>query len=314
MSAPTSASPTKKLLLPPAPSTRDALARAYASVLAYAGAEAHRAASAPIEAVHRFRKSVRRARALLAFSRPFLPGKERRAQAQALRAAVRETSILRDVDVLSEHSALLGEGAAEAAAREALLAHLRSRRAEQHAGVVGEVLARAAALLEPLPARYADALPDPLPRCALQRGLAAVYRRARAAHRAAESAADFAVALHRFRKRVKEVRYSLELLRSRSRSPEPLERLVDLAEALGALTDRCALADYIRAHPSAFDPEAVAPLTRRLADEVDRGGRNLLDRVAWIFAARPRAFAAAVIDARCVGPSSPSLAEAAEGL
>src|SRR5690606_6061324 len=112
-----------------------------------------------------YRKSIRRARAVVRLVRPLLEARRYRELDGALRRAVLDTSSLRDAEVLEDTlDALPRETAVDAAAaalRERVVA--RQARVVTPAGV-RDVLARGAERVALLPMRLAHALPARLDR------------------------------------------------------------------------------------------------------------------------------------------------------
>jgi CHAD domain-containing protein len=279
-----------RLALPAGVSLATGLAAAMRAMVARAGTMARRAAQQPAEAVHEWRKALRRARALLRLGRPVLPDDARKAIAASLRDAQRAASSLRDADVLLPVLRQLGREPGLSRGARAELARLRSRlalgrrRTRRHghaAGTLGTHVPRIEAAAD----RYQRALPRGLARADLARGLARSHRRAARAHRRARRGGD-APAFHDLRKAIKTLHYQAELMASTgSRPAEKLrKRLADLAEAQGAVTDlmlvraELAAATPRRAHdgrpPHALDPVLDRLIARR-RKPADRAAKQL---------------------------------------
>src|SRR5688572_28087233 len=73
---PTPPEPVARLALDPSLPPWAALNAAFAGVIAYATAQVPRAEQDPAKAIHEYRKSIRRARALVRLVRPFVKGKQ----------------------------------------------------------------------------------------------------------------------------------------------------------------------------------------------------------------------------------------------
>ncbi len=270
---------------------RQGLIEAMTAVLAHAAAQGEVPGGDRVRAVHEFRKSVRRARAVLALCKGLLPADEFHALWRQLRKAARPTSMLRDTDVFAE---VLGTVAvpdelkgAAAKARESLCAE-----SEGDESVV-EVLTHGVALVGPLPARFAAALPPEVHWDDLEKGLRRSYGRARRRLARVQKTGE-AVDFHDWRKRTKELNYQIELL-AHGLSGEVgalRDRISDVATELGQVTDRINLADRLRL-------DAKGGKQRKLAKTVRKEGKALL-RAAVVdgeelFAATPRTFASELI-------------------
>ncbi len=249
-------------------------------------------------AVHEFRKSVRRARAVIRLLRPLIDEPEYAFLEQELRGALGAASGLRDADVLlgtlRAHPVRPGspEAAAARAAAKALEARVAALRAGPPASVV---LAEGAARLAPLPDALGAALPRALTPKDVARGLARLFRRAEKALRdARRDACDETI--HDWRKRVKELRYALELLDglrpgARSAAHRAAARL---AEKLGEITDLIVLRAWLEAAGDGLPPEAAV-----LSDAIERGIRARFRRLCpaadALFERRPRDFAREIL-------------------
>lgn len=280
--------PTRKLSLDPALPLAAGLERALAGVIAHALRCAERAEGSPEASVHSFRKSIRRSRGVVKLLRAHLPRRVRRRLEHELRAAVRGTSFLRDADVLlGVIEAVTAESGAGSPTP--LLAHLHGRRAQTHdPQQVAAALREGAATLATLPARFGAAL-APLGAGDLVRALRESHRRARRAWRRAACTRDDD-AVHALRKRVKELRYQLELLGPPGGELEALPALGALAEELGAVTDRMVLREYLRVH--ARDIAAgTAPLEQHLDRDIAARVDAALARAAGPLGEKPKAFA-----------------------
>lgn len=306
------------------------LLEAFDRVIALALAQVERAAKDPEKAIHEYRKSIRRARAVVRLVRGPLATQFAGLDG-TLREAVLATSGLRDVDVLRGLVAGLlepppppgpcavvvaGEAAAQgtdvatatatvvvaprptldAAARPALErldALLAERQAAQQGGSVQDALRRGAELVLPLLARFARVLPSLLA-ADLREGFAGSYRRARRAREEAARTRDDD-AVHAWRKRVKELRYQLELDPTADEAPERA-CWADLAERLGAITDQVVLWKTATELLLADDPIAVEALLDGLRWTIEHDLEEAFAASELQFARKPRLFAATLLN------------------
>lgn len=276
--------PSATLVLDRGRPLSEGLVLALARVLAYAEGWTRDAARDPVKAVHEVRKSIRRARAAVRLARPSMGARRFKALDQSLRQAVLETSSLRDAEVITdtvEKLAAQDPSIADAAA--GLRAHLGSAQATAtEAELTAGVLGRSAACLVGAAARFADALRDRKGRAevdepgAADRLLRESFKHVRATYRAAllERTDE---AIHDWRKRVKELRYQLELLELPPPSGDSREEaLGDQAKTLGWITDLLVLRVRVR---ELLGEPGHEPLVRLLA-VLDARIPALLDEVA----------------------------------
>jgi CHAD domain-containing protein len=272
--------------LPP----RAGLGAAFAGVMGYARSLADHAKGDPVGAVHEYRKAVRRGRALLRLARPIMARAAFRALNAELRKALAASSPVRDAHVLTEALRWLPArtgAAARAAARQALEVVPRPRK-----GAEEEVLRRGAWALRALPERFFDALPRDVSWADLSSGLRESYRRSRKALQRSERSGE-QDSLHDFRKRVKELRYQLELFEAagEGRPRRATRGLASLAQRLGAATDLIALRRLAVSLPGIESADG-----RRLARAIDARVAVLaareLPRARKLFRERPKRFAA----------------------
>src|SRR5262249_48343570 len=113
--------PARRLSLPRRRSLRDGVIGAFVRVLRFASSQARRAAIDPVVAVHEFRKSTRRARAVVDLISPALGRRASAAIDRRLREAFRRTGPLRDADILMQTLRSLPEGAPGRARGEEIL-------------------------------------------------------------------------------------------------------------------------------------------------------------------------------------------------
>lgn len=291
MSPSESTSLRKRLSLANGPPST-ALVEAFDGILGYAEHQALLSSVAAEKAIHEFRKSVRRARAIVKLVRDAMPNATYRALNGALRDAVAATSTLRDLDVLQDHVASLPDRPKLRTIKAALHRHFLASQPARHTHHASDVLCDGLRLLKPLPAQLQQGLSAKLQTKDLQAALASSFRRTRKALRAAESERPGVYgALHTFRKRTKELRYQLELLRPRLITDEPLAALRRLASDLGEIMDLVVLRDYVRSHVSELEV-ICKPLLQRLDDRAGAHRDKVLRGAATCFQVKPKVFAA----------------------
>jgi len=287
--------PRRRLTLPRGVPIREAVLSAFARIVSTARGTARHVASEPEVALHDFRKSVRRARALVSLLLPALGRTAASGLAGELRGAFRATGALRDADILI---ATLQTVASDDPARpdfERALAQEQSRDGSRAA----EALAAGNRVLRPLPDVLRVTLPQAFSMDDLARGLARSCRRVRstlAEAAATGSNADF----HEWRKRVKELRYQIELLASSgSRELKRREKaLAALAEELGKVTDLIVLqAALAEREGSGAVPQAPA-LAGAIQAEIAGRSRLLVERGRGFFTESPGDFARQVLAER----------------
>lgn len=263
--------PTRTLVLCDLP-LRLSIWSAFAAILRYAMDQIELAGEDPTSAVHEYRKSVRRARALLRLVRPSLEKDTWRELDTILRDQVRRTSALRDGHVLLATLRGLPDALKDAHA-EAFIS------AEERLGAVSEHPDTHALLISTQPALHLAIgllgveLPRGFDTDALDTGLRASYRAAAHALDQARATRD-AEDVHTLRKRVKELRYQLEALSAQHpdwRAEAQRARFAELAESLGVLTDLSVLAATIKT----MDPEL--PAQQALLDTIEAHAQSQTD-------------------------------------
>jgi CHAD domain-containing protein len=175
----------------------------------------------PERSVHEARKALKRLRALIRLLAPELGEQARRRENDVLRAAGEALSAARDADILlSTLDGLVETNAGKLAGRSGVMrlrAHLRDERERAWRGVLGDAAGRASTLSELRAARARLATwrpPDGAGVELVQPGLVRVYRQGRSRlGQAADAHGDPTHAFHRWRKRVKDLRYATEMLR-----------------------------------------------------------------------------------------------------
>jgi len=290
--------PAGKLRLPRRRPLREGIVTAFARVLGVTRRTARSSAEDPVSAVHEYRKSLRRARAVVALLRPALGRRAERGLRRKLREAFEVTGPFRDADVLQATLSGLPPVPDDDLARHAIAVsfELDQHRSRREAS---EALARGLASVAALPAVLDTCLEPAFSAHDFERGLMRLRRRERRAlARAKESHAveDF----HEWRKRLKELRYAVELVASAG-TPELQARekaLGNLARDLGDVTDLTVLAREIERRR---DEGLVPPAPHLLATigELAAGGAaKLLDRGAELFEDDPKTFARQVLAER----------------
>ncbi len=278
-------------------SLREGLLSAFSGILLVARRHAAAASLDPTRAVHDFRKSIRRARSVIALLRPALGRTAARGLAEELQRAFRDTGDLRDGDVLTATlAAVSGDDpelfveAAEVAAR--LGANPKSEDP-------GKVVRKALPILRRLPAALEVILPREYSTPDLERGLTRSYRRSqRAWMQAGQGRTD--AEFHEWRKRFKELRYQIELLASTG-SPSLKARekaLGAMARELGEVTDLSMLCRRIEGLADDGGSGIASRLLERARALVRTRSDELLSRGGEFFSEPPRAFALKVLGER----------------
>ena len=135
----------------------------------------------------------------------------------------------------------------------------------------------------------ADALaaapPDGLRPGLVARGLTDTYAKARRARRRARRSEP---AIHRWRRRSKELVYQLALLPDDERASELKRALVEADAELGHVVDRILLKDFVGLHGGALDGEAVGALLAHVHDQLLEGRDKARASSKALFATRPR--------------------------
>jgi CHAD domain-containing protein len=240
------------------------------------------------QAVHDYRKALRRARAIVALVAAGLPSSERRAVGRALRDARRALGSVRDHAVAPSTAELLQLGEVEMGTLQAILAQGSDAIAPPSdvKQLLAEGAARTAAQVEALEA----ALPPTVRWRDVLRGVRGVYADAR---RARKDARRSKRAFHTWRRRTKELTYQLDVLGGFTGSKvgdvqRDLEAVTDVQRPV---VDLIMLRDYVRTHAGGVAPEALAGLVdaidahiRDLMSDARRAGRDA-------FTKKPRRYA-----------------------
>lgn len=291
-------SPGGKLRLPRRRPLREAILTAFSRSLGVARRHARRAADDPVAAVHEYRKSLRRARAVVALLSPALGRPAARGIAAHLQTAFRATNAFRDADILLQTLRSVPMAPEDDLARHAIevALELEQRRTRME---TAETLAHSIRPLSALPPALEVVLDPRFSVPELARGLARSRRRERRAlGRARETRRDEDI--HAWRKRAKELRYQLELLASTG-SPELKKRekaLGQLAQDLGNVTDLIVLRREIARREAEGTVPPAPALTERIRRLSTERSREILERGALLFEDDPKRFAEQVLGER----------------
>ena len=292
---PRSEAPRNSLHWEPSRPPRDGVVEAFRQVIRYARGMTSVVFSEPETAVHEYRKSIRRLRALVKLIRGHSRGQVARTLDRELRDAVRPTSGLRDSHVLLATLRGLPVEASGMRTEAYLTQTFESECTEgAEAGREAHILLEVTPRLDGLTPRLEESLPADLTADDLVDAWCQSYRRARrSARRARGGSGD---AIHSWRKRVKELRYQLELVRERA-GPELITRqkaFARLAQALGDVTDLLVLEEALRDRRRALAPRKIGKLRRRIRRERQRRFEAILADEATVFEERPRDLARAI--------------------
>lgn len=275
---------------------RDAVAAAFAAEIDHALAISRFAATRPSRAVHEFRKSVRRARALVRLLRPLLPDATRVAVERTLAEVARSTSALRDIDVLP--AAMQALDAAERRQFATLQADLWARRdALRRSGEAEPVLQAGAEMLVALTPVLAAALRPDLTWDDLGEGLHDGYRRTRKALQQARKHPN-QLLIHDWRKRAKDLRHQMEfLLPDDAREVAGYPELVALVKDLGDMTDLIALRRWSREQAGLADQAGTRALARVVKARIATQFGDVAQRAKKLFHPKAKHFAVEVLSA-----------------
>jgi hypothetical protein len=248
--------------------TRARVVDAFEAAIADALGAAAMVERQPIESVHEFRRATRRARAILAAVGERLGTTARLEMTSALRSAIRDTSEMRDRDVLPVTLAALPprDGTEEARA-ELETALLVDRQRQRRPLSRVRLIAVAAARLGLLPDRFEAELAADVADGDLALGFKKLARKARRDVRAAIEKPEDLETTHAARKRVRRLAAALDaLLGRRSRPARLAKALQKVSSKLGDTLDLERLAQVARAKGDAEGDKAHA----RLLEQIDR--------------------------------------------
>lgn len=260
-----------------------------------AAADAAREAAGSVDrsvtnAVHEYRKALRRARAVLSLVSRALPRAERKAVNDALREARRALGVARDHAVAPEAITVLPLGEIERHTADAIL-HAAGEAMPPTAEIrqlLAEGAARTAAQVEALEA----ALPQTVAWSAVEAGVRRTYGEAR---RARKNAKRSRRAFHSWRRRSKELGYQLDLLAGYggNRMAELAREIEGITDTQGPAVDVIMLRDFVRTHAAGIDAEAIEHLVIAVESQIKdliadsrRAGRQAYKKKARRFAKR----------------------------
>jgi CHAD domain-containing protein len=292
-----------KLALADDDSLHGALSTAFADLITYARSMTAEVDQDPVRAIHEYRKSLRRARALVKMMAGALGDEATAELTDGLQRAQRATSDVRDGDVLRARL----DDLADARGWRKLVPELRQGldAPEHGAAYARSVLDMGAGLIDGLPARFDQALPADVGWDAVGAGLKDSYRCARkrlAAARKGKGKGSDLEPLHDFRKRAKELTYQVELLAAGQGGALRKEHrsLARLSEKLGDITDLILLRGHIATGLDGQDKGAKRrrKLARRVDRRIERRVSRVLSKGRALFGARPKRFAGKLVDRR----------------
>ncbi|TNF31123.1 MAG: CHAD domain-containing protein, partial [Deltaproteobacteria bacterium] len=228
---------------------RDALDAAFRDIVGFAREMVALASEEPERAVHDYRRSLRRARAMVALTAPALSPRAYGWVASSLKAAFQDTGELRDHGVLLPVLAEL----APALSDPELVPQLESRLAAERgvavaAPKVARLLRERERDLAGLEDIYGAGLDEAVDAEAMLESIRASFAYTRDAYRKVK-ATRRTPHLHAWRKAVKSLRYQLELLASAGDPGYAAAHAGALLQAsrLGEVTDAMALRDVVKA-------------------------------------------------------------------
>jgi CHAD domain-containing protein len=288
----------RKLRLPRRRPLREGILAAFSRILGATRAAARSADVDPVAAVHEYRKSLRRARAIVSLISPALGNKAAKAFSRRLQGAFRLTNPLRDADILLATLHGVPPVPEDDLARHAIevTLQLELRRTQEE---TAQTLAPGLRSLTALPAALEVTLDPEFSAHDLEIGLARSRRRERQAlERARQSGDD--TDLHDWRKRVKELRYQIELLATTgSRELKKREKVLgELAQKLGDTTDLVVLGREIGGRVKDGGVPPAPALLGQIRQLLDGQSREIMDRGSAMFETDPRQFARQVIAER----------------
>jgi len=240
------------------------------------------------KAVHEFRKSVRRARSLVKLLRDGHAGFGDRRITPMLRSAFRATNELRDTHVLEG----IAKGVRDFTTPdiyEFVMPLLASTPASEDD--VMRILNAQIPILKDAVSQFHRSFPADFNRKHLRRGYRASYARTRKRIETfQEDRGDDA--FHDLRKRIKELRYQIEMLVGFEEEflESTHEGLVKTAKAFGEVTDLMVLRDYLREYIQEAEPWADA-----LSAEIEVQQETCTSDVRALLSQTPRQFARRVI-------------------
>ena len=241
-------------------------------------------------AVHEYRKSLRRARAVLALLADALPRTECKTIREIIRDARRALSPSRDHTVAPMILADLELDEATRATATAILAD--AAHSEPASGEVALLVAAGAERALAQADAIANSLPPHLHWSAVAHGLTVTYREARAGLAEAKTSRK---SFHAWRRRTKELSLQLDMLAHHAGAEAARLRdgYVGLASDLGHVVDLLMLREFVATHGQGQANDAVKALTDAIDVQIDtdmktarKAGKKLFDRGGKRFAKR----------------------------
>jgi CHAD domain-containing protein len=237
--------PSRGVALDPAGDLRTSVLTAFAGAIEQARRAAGNATGDLDEAVHEYRKSLRRARAILALVADDLPEADADALRQTLRHARRAMSTARDHAVTPKALASLSLDDGPRDAAQAVIAAARAAAPDREE--VTRHLTEGAGQIAGIADAFAVALPANLDWPMVVDGIATTYRTAR---RQLADAKRSRRAFHAWRRRTKELSYQLALVAAGAgeRARAIAEEVEGLSDELGDVVDLVMLETFIESH------------------------------------------------------------------
>ena len=242
---------------------RNALVRAFEAATQDARDAVGAVDAGATAAVHRSRKALRRARAVLGLVGAALPRSEHRAVKTALQEARRALSTVRDHAVAPETLARLPLDEADRATSSRVLANAAEAvpALAEIKQLLAESAARAAAQAEALQ----TALPHEIDWDTVAEGIRTVYGDARRASRGAKRSKAW---FHTWRRRSKELVYQLELVAQKAgpRVTAIHDELSGVTDTLGPAVDLIMVREFVATYAQGIPAGAI----EQLRDAIDR--------------------------------------------
>jgi CHAD domain-containing protein len=306
---PLPASPSRGATLRPGGDLHRAIVDTFRDAIDKARAASERAPDDLDDAVHEYRKSLRRARAVLALIRDELPADDAKELTDALRQARRAVSAARDHAVAPAAIAGLDLDDTTRVAAENLIFAARA-----HAPDRDQVIAHlvdGARRIQPTTDAVAAALPGDLDWSAIEDGIADTYR---AARRALHQAKRSRRAMHAWRRRTKELSYQLELVAAAAgeRTLDVADPITSMSDELGDVVDLIMLEGFVTAHAADMEASSVEAICKVTEDALRERSREARRHGKEVFARGGRKFARRVTKAVRRDLAPPPEAPAAE--
>ena len=279
-----------------APSIPETIRASFDEAIRYAQWMVDHAPNHPSLSVHEYRKTIRRLRAMVRLLRGIIDRDALRSIDTGLRSAVLPTSGLRDARILLATLERVPPVDGTKKLRKELTRRWEATLEElETSGEEARVLESSRRPLARLPAALAEALPTTIRPEELEEAARQSYRRARRTVRTAVRVPEDA-AIHRARKRVKELRYQLEWLVeiSSKRIRKRQRRLAALAQELGEVTDFLVLEESIERDREDLRGLHPRKLTKRLRQLLLARFDEVVVNLEELFEERSRAFVTGV--------------------